>query len=142
MWRLVLIAALFPAMSPAETLLSTRTLRSQIVLGPGDLVVAAGDIPGTLSDPAQAIGMETRVILYAGRPIRPGDIGPPAIIDRNQIVTLRYQTGGLMIQTDARALDRAAVGDRVRVMNLDSRTTVTGQVTANGDIVVGPAAYE
>ena len=65
-----------------------------------------------------------------------GDIGPPAIITRNQIVGLRYYANGINISTEGRALERGAVGDRIRVMNLGSRATIFGQVLNDGTIQV------
>ena len=85
------------------------------------------------------IGQEARVVLYAGRPVLPNDIGPPALIDRNQIVTLVYIAGPMTILAEGRSLGRGAVGDRVRVMNLSSRTTITGSVSLSGDVIVSNA---
>ncbi|HAW49029.1 MAG TPA: flagella basal body P-ring formation protein FlgA, partial [Roseovarius sp.] len=85
---------------------------------------------------ADLIGQEARVALYEGRPVRPGDVGPPAVIERNQVVPLIYLRGGLEIMTEGRSLDRAGIGDHVRVMNLASRATVSGRVTASGRILV------
>lgn len=137
MWRCVLLCALsFPA--GADTLVANRTIRAQSVLGPDDLGVLPGTQPGALTAPEQALGQEARITLYPGRPIRPGDLGPPAIIDRNQIVALAYHAGPLAIVTEGRALARAGVGDTIRVMNLASRSTVTGRVRADGTVVVGP----
>jgi len=76
--------------------------------------------------------MEARVALYAGRPIRQGDVGPPAVVDRNQIIPLVYMRSGVMISTEGRALDRAGPGDLIRVMNLSSRSTVTARVGSDG----------
>ena len=118
-------------------LVPARTIRANSIIGPGDLTVTEGDAPGFLSDPAEAIGQESRVTLYANRPIRPGDIGPPALIERNQIVVLHFMTNSMSISTDGRALDRAGVGDRLRVMNLSSRTTVIGEVAEDGSVLVG-----
>ncbi|OLS53643.1 flagellar basal body P-ring formation chaperone FlgA [Rhodovulum sulfidophilum] len=137
---LVLLAVLggaLPVVADADILVATRSVRGQTILGPGDVAVVAGEAVGTLAAPEEAIGQEARINLYAGRPIRIGDVGPPAIIERNQIVTLRYQSGGLSIAADARALDRAGVGDALRVMNLASRNTVTGFVAPDGSVVVG-----
>ena len=78
-------------------------------------------------------GIET---LKWRRPVRPGDVGPPAIVERNQVVPLTYLNGGLAIRTEGRVLDRAAAGEAVRVMNLASRTTVTGVVRADGSVEV------
>ncbi len=137
MWRFLLFCTLaVPA--GAETLVATRTIRAQTMLGPADLGVVPGTLPGALTAPDQALGQEARVTLYAGRPIRPGDIGPPAIIDRNQIVPLAYHAGTLAIVTEGRALARAGAGDTIRVMNLSSRSTVTGRVRPDGTVIVGP----
>lgn len=121
----------------ADTLVAARTIRAQSLIAPMDVALVAGDTPGALWEVEQALGMEARVMLYAGRPIAAGDLGPPALIERNQIVTLRYTQGGLSILADARALERAGEGDVIRVMNLASRSTVFGQVTKTGDVVVG-----
>jgi flagellar basal body P-ring formation protein FlgA len=58
-------------------------------------------------------------------------------IERNQLVTLIYLSGGLAISTEARALARGAEGDAVRVMNLNSRNTVTGRIGSDGAVYVG-----
>ena len=121
----------------AQTLVAARTVRSQAILTPLDLSVIAKTIPGSLENPDQAIGLEARVVLYAGRPIRPGDVGPAAIIERNQIVTLLFRRGALTIAAEARALGRAGVGDMLRVMNLASRSTVSGTVRPDGTVMVG-----
>lgn len=127
----------FAGQAMAETLVATRTIRSQSILSSTDVAMIQGDVPGTLQLPQDAIGMEARVVLYAGRPIRVGDIGPPAIVERNQIVTLYFRRGPLTIAADARAMDRGGVGDLLRVINLASRNTVTGVVHSDGTVRVG-----
>lgn len=122
----------------ADTPVTARTLRAQHVVTPADLTTIPGDVPGAIADPALIVGQETRVALYAGRPVMPGDVGPPAVVERNQIVPLIYDAGGLNIRTEGRALGRGGVGDRLKVMNLASRNTVTGSVRADGAVEVGP----
>ncbi len=139
MQRLAFLVAL--AIAPpatAETVLAARTIRAQAILAPGDVTLAAHEVPGTYVAIDEAVGLEARVVLYAGRPIRIEDLGPPAIVERNQIVTLIYRTGGLAIAAEGRALARAGIGDRLRVMNLASRQTVTGHVRTDGTVSVGP----
>lgn len=134
---LVLMLMLCGGAATADTVVATRTIRAQSIIGPEDLTLSAAAVPGAVQAVAEVIGSEARVTLYAGRPIRPSDIAPPAIVTRNQIVGLVFQSGTLAILTDGRALDRAAVGEPVRVMNLASRTTVTGLVRADGSVLVG-----
>lgn len=142
MTRLVLlaIAAILIGIGPsrADTVIANGTIRGQSLIGPADVAVVEGDTPGALSDPAAAIGMEARVNLYSGRPIRPGDLSPPAIVERNELVTIRYEQGGLRIVTEGRALDRAAAGEPLRVLNMSSRNTVTAIAAAPGLVTIGP----
>ena len=137
--RIIAIIALLgiPLPAAAETLVAARTIRSQAILTAADVTSIAKSIPGTLAFADEAIGMETRVVLYSGRPTRPGDVGPPAVIERNQVVTLLFQRGGLTIVAEARSLGRAGIGDRLRLINLASRSTVTGTVQADGTVTVG-----
>jgi flagella basal body P-ring formation protein FlgA len=136
MWR-VLVLILLPGMAFAESLVATRTIRAQSILGPDDMTLVAAAIPGAITAPQDALGLEARVSIYAGRPIRPSDLGPAAIIDRNQVVPLVFNTGGLSILTEGRAMERGGIGDIIRIMNLGSRATVTGRISEDGRVHVG-----
>ncbi|KIC18311.1 MULTISPECIES: flagellar basal body P-ring formation chaperone FlgA [unclassified Leisingera] len=129
-------AALCTPPAWAEYLVPLRTIRAKAIVNAEDLALKKGEILGALSDPSDVIGMEARVALYAGRPMRPGDIGPPAIVERNDLVTLIFRQGGLTIAAEGRALGRGAAGEALRVMNLSSRTTVTGRITNDGSVEV------
>lgn len=138
--RATLSLALLLAAGPAwaEMLIATRTIRPQEIIGPADVALRNGDLPDAIISPEDAIGQEARVALYAGRPVRRGDVGPPAIVERNQIVVLVYATGVLSITADGRALGRGGLGDRIRVMNLASRSNLFGKVQADGTVLVAP----
>lgn len=133
---LALLALIAPGGAMAESLIANRSILAKTLIGPGDFRLAAAEIPGAVSDPKEVIGKEALVTIYQGRPIRPGDLGPPALVDRNDIVRIHFLSGPLDIATDGRALDRGAMGERVRVMNLASRTVVTGAVTGSGSVSV------
>lgn len=130
--RLAICLCLLAGPGFAETLVATRTIRPQEIVMPGDLVLQAVVVPGGVSDAGLLIGQEARVALYAGRPVRAGDVGPPALVERNALVPLIYSASGLIISTEGRALDRAGPGELIRVMNLDSRTTVSARIGADG----------
>jgi flagella basal body P-ring formation protein FlgA len=132
---LILLAMTGPALP--DSLVATRTIRAQTVIGPEDMALVDAALPGALDDPTLALGLEARVAIYAGRPIRSQDLGAPALVDRNQLVSLIYLAGGLAISTGGRALERGAEGDVIRAMNLGSRTTVNGRVGPDGAIYVG-----
>lgn len=136
MWRGVLLLLLAtPAL--AESVVATRTLRPNTVIGPDDLTVVDAALPGALSDPALALGLETRVAIYAGRPVLQADLGTPTLVQRNQVVSLVYLAGSLAISAEGRALARGSEGETVRVINLASRTTVSGRIGPDGAVYVG-----
>lgn len=139
MIRLVLGMALGLGALPAlaDSLVATRTIRPEAVITPLDVTMVAADIPGALGSADLAIGKEARVAIYAGRPIHADDLGQPGLIDRNQLVPLRYRAGALVIMAEGRALARGGVGDVIRVMNLASRTTVTGRIAPDGSVETG-----
>lgn len=129
---LILSVVVLASPATADTLVAARTIPAQTIIGPADLLIQPIDVPGAATDPALVIGMEARVALYAGRPIRPGDVGFPAIVERNEIIAMIYSGGGIHIATEGRALDRAGPGDTIRVMNLASRNTVSARIGADG----------
>lgn len=134
----LLLALLISALPvQADTLIAARTIRAQTLIAQQDVALSATRVPGALTDPSEALGLEARTTLFAGRPIHPGDLGPPALVDRNQIVTLTYVAGPLAIAAEGRALARGGLGDVVRVMNLNSRTTVWGRIREDGSVAVG-----
>ena len=136
MRALALIAVLCPTLAGAETLVAARNIRAQTLITAQDVTLEEVEVAGALGDPQAAIGQEARVALYAGRPIRAGDVGPPALIERNQVITLVYEAGGLQIVTEGRSLERAGPDEAVRVMNLASRITVSGRVLPDGRVLV------
>lgn len=131
---LMLMVAASPAL--ADTVLPTRVIRAREIIGAGDVKVDPGRIPGAASTLEAVIGREARIALYPGRPIRPGDVTVPAVVERNDLVTLRFSAGGLRISTEGRVLARGAAGDRIRVMNLSSRQSVMGRVLPDGTVEV------
>lgn len=139
MQRLALMVAglwVCAAMAQADSVVPVRTIRAQEPIAAGDLQTRPGEVAGGFTRISDVAGLEARVALYPGRPVRKGDVTRPAIVERNQVTTLVFERAGLRIVTQARALDRAAVGDLIKVMNLASRSTVYGRVRADGTISV------
>lgn len=133
---LMILAALAALPAWAEIVVPARTIRAREIIAAGDLVLKSQQMSGAVAAMHEAVGMEARVALYPGRPIRRSDIGPPAIVDRNALVQLVFRRGALIISTEGRALGRGGAGDRIRVMNLASRATVSGRILPDGTIEV------
>ncbi len=137
MFHIFALALLFGTPVVAESLIATRIVRAQTLLSAADVTLVAAEIPGALTNPADVLGMEARVTLYPGRAVRASDIGPPTLVERNQLVTLIYTAGGLGITLEGRALARGGVGDVIQVMNLSSRSVLAAQVAKDGTLRVG-----
>lgn len=120
----------------ADVLVPTRTIRPGTIILASDLGLLPGERADSFSNPSDVVGQEARVALYPNRPIHFDQVGPPALIERNQIVSLRYVGSKLAISTEGRSLDRGGVGDRVRIMNLTSRATIFGFVQPDGTVKV------
>lgn len=120
----------------AQAVIPIHTIRPGEILRLEDVRASEDTKPGFVSDVQAVVGMEARRILYAGRPIKRTDVGPPALVERNQVVVLIYSSPALSIRTEGRALERGAIGDVLRVINLTSRNTVFGRVDASGYVIV------
>ena len=135
---LLLVCALSAGAVFAQSVTPVRAIRSQTVLVAEDLALAEAAVPGGFASIEDAVGLEAKVALYPGRPILMRQLRAPALVERTAVVRMSYVSGTLRIVPDGRALDRAAAGEPVRVMNLASKQTVTGVVAADGSIEVGP----
>lgn len=136
MWRILALCLPWPAM--ADSLVATRVIKAQEPLSREAITVVDADIPGAATDIEEVLGLEARVAIYPGRAILRDQIGPAAMVERNQIVTLTYQVAGLAIRTEGRALARGGAGEVIEVMNLASKTKITGRIGLDGSVTVGP----
>lgn len=134
--RFFLTFLMIGSIASADVVTPTRTLRPGTLITTADLMMKDVDQVGMFDRMSDVAGQEARIALYAGRPIPFEAIGPPALINRNEIVALHFQSAGLTISTEGRALERGGVGDRLRIMNLSSRATLFGFVQSDGSIKV------
>jgi flagellar basal body P-ring formation protein FlgA len=67
----------------------------------------------------------------------------PAIVQRNDNVTIVYEAPGLSLTLRGQAQDSAALGDTITVQNVQSKRFVQGVVTAPGRVTViaAPARF-
>lgn len=94
---------------------------------------------GALTDEAQLIGAEARRRLTAGRPVRERDVQEPRLVHRGRTVRLVYDRPGLRLTALGTAREDGALGELVRVRNVDSRQHVQGVVTGPDEVTVESA---
>jgi flagellar basal body P-ring formation protein FlgA len=123
-WRVVSVPAL------------SRSLGVGEAINPQDIqwidVREASLRPGTLMDPQDIDGKASRRPLRAGKPLRATDFKRLAAVNRGEIITITYRVPGIRLTAKARALTEAALGEPLRVVNLQSSRTIDVVVTAPG----------
>jgi flagellar basal body P-ring formation protein FlgA len=128
------------AVETAEVAVLTRNVDRAELLRAGDLMIERrprAELGG--GEPASreiAVGMQTRRPLRAGQPLKAADLVKPDLVQRDQNITVIYQTAGIYLTTRGKALDSGTEGDVVNVVNLQSKRTVTGRVTGRGQVSV------
>lgn len=120
----------------ADMAIATRNIRPGDVLRDSDVMIIRGNARDAFTNKTQLVGLEAQVALYAGRAILNSQVGRAASIERNQIIELVYRSNGLSMITEGRALARGGEGQRIRVMNLASKTSIFGTVQQNGTVLV------
>jgi flagella basal body P-ring formation protein FlgA len=86
-----------------------------------------------------AVGMQMRKQLHAGQPLRVADLGKPDLVQRDENVTLIYESTGLYLTVRGKAMSGGTEGDVVDVLNLQSKRTVSGVVIGRGQVAISIA---
>lgn len=122
----------------AETVFARNTIRAREVISADAVFLKKIETAGAAQSLEDVIGSEAKRAIYAGQPVLVSNITQAAAIERNEVVTAIFELNGLTISTEARALERGAVGDVIRAMNLTSRNTIRAEVMAHGSLRVLP----
>ena len=86
-----------------------------------------------------AVGMQMRRQLHAGQAIKVADLAKPDLVQRDENVTLIYESTGLYLTVRGKAIEGGAEGDTVNVLNLQSQRTVSGVVIGRGQVAISVA---
>jgi flagella basal body P-ring formation protein FlgA len=87
-----------------------------------------------IMDEDMAIGMELKRPLAAGSELHYGQVEPPQLVTRGQMVTLVAGSAGLQVQMQGKAMASGAAGDRLMVTNVNSGRRVEGIVLSDGSV--------
>jgi len=89
-----------------------------------------------LTADADISGMVPRRTLKAGEPIRNADLAKPILVEKNQLVTVLYTSGGLNLSMRGRAQNAGSKGDTIRVQNPQSKRIVEGVASGQAQITI------
>jgi flagella basal body P-ring formation protein FlgA len=128
------------AIETVEVAVLTRNIDRTDVLRTGDIVIERrpkADLGG--GEPISrvaAVGMQTRRPMRAGQALKTLDLAKPDLVQRDQDVTIIFQTAGIYLTTRGKALESGSDGDTVSVLNVQSKRTVAGRVVGRGQVAV------
>ncbi|MEO3474497.1 flagellar basal body P-ring formation chaperone FlgA [Roseomonas sp. CAU 1739] len=132
------------ALSTVPVVIATRRLAVGDIVGPADVreirLRAERVRPGTAQRAEEVAGRQLRRPIAANLPYVLVDLTAPTIIAKNQLVLMVLDGPGLAMTAQGRALEAAARGDRVPVMNLGSRSVVEAEAIGPGRVRVLPGA--
>lgn len=118
-------------------------------LRPGD-VISLGDIDyidmrtlditnNMVVDAEKLVGLTPRRGIPAMKPVMAGDVQPPVIIKKGEMVTMTLRNNIVSLTTQGRALEDGSEGDVIRVMNITSKQVVGATVTGPQAVSIRPA---
>ena len=90
------------------------------------------DIAGS---PDEFLGKRLKCYLKPGEPIYARDVEPVYLVKKGDKVRFYSKSGAVTIEAIARALDSGALGQIIKVVNLDSRRVVLAKVVGDGVVV-------
>ena len=127
------------AVETVEAAVLARGVERNEVLKSSDVIVERrpkAEVGNDVANRDHAVGMQARRQLRAGQALRVADLAKPDLVQRDQAVTLIYESAGLYLTIRGKALEAGTDGDVVNVLNLQSKRTVSGVVIGRGQVSV------
>jgi flagella basal body P-ring formation protein FlgA len=127
------------AIEMVEAAVVTRSIGRGEILNGSDIAIERRPKAEVGLDSApreRAVGMQTRKSYRAGQYLRMADLAKPDLVQRDQTVSLIYETPGIYLTMRGKALEAGSEGNTVSVMNLQSKRTVQGIVTGSGQVTM------
>jgi len=122
---------------------ATRDIRRGELINDSDFSMVRKDLAdlrgGSFADRARLRGLVAARSIRTGAVISLGGVERPIAVKRGKIVAAEVRGNGFRISAMAKAMDNGRVGDVIRLMNVDSKKTLAGEVVdANTVRVVLP----
>jgi flagellar basal body P-ring formation protein FlgA len=93
-----------------------------------------------ITDAQATVGLAARHELRPGQPLHDSDLMKPAVVQRNDIVTIFYEAPGISLTLRGQAQDAGALGETINIMNIQSKRLVQGVVTGPGRVTMAAVA--
>ena len=126
-----------------EAAVVTRGVERGDILKSSDVVIERRPKSEAAFDPApreRAVGMQMRKAVRAGQYLRMADLAKADLVQRDQNVTIVYESPGIYLTMRGKAIEAGSEGDTVNVMNLQTKRTVQGIVVGPGQVSMSVVA--
>lgn len=127
-----------------EVVVPRRLIARGETLGKDDIVIERRQREGqsgeVIGDIRAAIDKVARRALLAGVPLRASDVQREEIVGKGDLVTIVYETPGLLLTLRGRANEAGAMGDVITITNPQSKRVLQGKVSGPGRVSVQPSA--
>jgi flagella basal body P-ring formation protein FlgA len=130
------------AIETVEAAVLTRDVQRSEILKSSDVMTerrAKAEVGGDAAARDLAVGMQLRKQVRAGQALRVADLAKPDLVQRDDNVTLIYESAGLYLTIRGKAVENGTEGDVVNVLNLQSKRTVSGVVIGRGQVAISVA---
>ena len=130
------------AIEMLDAAILTRNADRGEVLKAADVVIERrpkAEVGNDAATRGHAVGMQMRKQVRAGQALRVGDLGKPDLVQRDDNVTLIYESAGIYLTMRGKAVDSGTEGDTVTVLNLQSKRTVSGTVIGRDQVAISIA---
>lgn len=128
------------AQETQEVAVATRAVARGEILREQDVAIERRPKSALQNDivraPAVAVGMAAQQALRPGHAIRDADLTRPQLVKRGEPVMIVYEVPGITLTARGKAEESGSLGDTVNVLNVQSKRTIQGIVTASGQIKV------
>jgi flagellar basal body P-ring formation protein FlgA len=116
-----------------------RSVNRNDAIQPSDYTLerrARDTLPADAALEIKPDGLIARRSLVGGSILRSGDVSKPEAVAKGDVVTILYQTPGLMLTMRGRAVDAGAKGDVISVQNPQSKKIIQGTIIGPGQVSV------
>ena len=130
------------AVEMLDAAILTRNVERGEVVKASDVVVERrpkAEVGADAATRGRTVGMQMRRSLRAGQPLRVADVGKPDLVQKDDNVTLIYESAGIYLTASGKAIDNGTDGDTVNVLNLQSKRTITGTVVGRDQVAISIA---
>lgn len=123
-----------------KVVVPTRDIQRGTILGPSDFRIVDRDanrLPrDVVRDVAEVVGLRAKRSLRKDGVFRAAQVEGVPLVERGDRVQLVLQSGPLRVSAMGRAQEAGALGDWIRVLNVDSKRELSGRVDAEGRVHV------